>query len=250
GGGYALLADFDDPVPRLPACERLFHFLPPQRCGDTDERTRRLLAAMDESPRHMVYISTTGVYGDCGDELVTEERAVAPTTERARRRVDAEEQILAQHDHAVILRVPGIYGPGRLPIARIRAAEPVLADAAGGWSNRIHIDDLAAIAWQAGGQHWPHNIYNTTDGRPTRMSAYHDTLAELLGVPAPPRVDWAAAQQHFSAMRLSFLRESRYLSNARLRHDFGHRFMFADFRDGLTASLRAEPQSAATSAKD
>src|SRR5699024_7100140 len=122
--------------------------------------------------------------------------------------------------------------PGRLPVAAVRNATPVLTDAASGWRNRVHIDDLAAIVWRAGSRHWPHTVYNACDGTPTRMAAYYDTLAQLLAVAPPPRVDWATAQQQFSAMRLSFLRESRRLSNARLCADFDYRFAFADFRDG------------------
>src|SRR5699024_5972446 len=128
---------------------------------------------------------------------------------RAVRRLDAEQQLRSWCPHVVILRAPGIYGPGRLPVARVRDATPILADADSGWTNRIHIDDLAAITWQAGQRRWPHTVYNACDGQPTRMSTYYDALARLLDLPPPPRVDWSTARQQFSAMRLSFLRESR-----------------------------------------
>lgn len=239
-GAAALMQNLDTDTLALPACDRLFHFAPPQRDGRTDTRIARVIAAIGAPPKHVVYISTSGVYGDCDGAEVTEDRPLAPTTDRARRRVDAEQQLLRWCPHATILRAPGIYGPGRLPLASVRAAAPVLTDADSGWSNRIHIDDLAAIAWRAGQQHWPQTIYNACDGKPTRMGDYHDALAQMLELPPPPRIDWATAQQQFSAMRLSFLRESRRLSNERLRHDFGYEFVFADFRDGLAASLAAE----------
>lgn len=240
-GAHALIADLDDKPPALPDCDRLFYFAPPPRGVDRDLRLLNVINGLKQIPANVVYISTTGVYGDCGEAWVDEERIVSPATGRAKRRVDAEQHILDWCGHAVVLRAPGIYGPGRLPVARIRDGMPILADASSGWTNRVHIDDLAAIAWQAGRQHWPHAVYNACDGNPTRMSAYYDTLAEMLGLPGPPRVDWATAKNEFSSMRLSFLGESRRLSNARLLRDFDYRFAYADFRDGLTASLRAQP---------
>lgn len=239
-GAQALVCDLDADGAQLPACDRLFYFAPPPRQGDNDTRVQRVIDALGRAPEHIVYVSTTGVYGDCGDDWVDEGYPVAPGTDRAKRRLDAERQLCAWSPRSVILRTPGIYGPGRLPIQRIRDAVPILHAADSGWTNRIHIDDLAAIAWQAGSSHWPHTVYHACDGNPTRMNAYYDALAALLDLPPPPRVDWATAQREFSAMRLSFLRESRRLSNARLRNDFCYRFAFADFRDGIAASLPAE----------
>lgn len=239
-GAGSLQCDLDTNVPDLPYCDRLFYFAPPPRMGDADTRLQRVIGTMPKTPNYVVYISTTGVYGDCGDDLVDEDRPVAPGTDRAKRRVNAENKLLDWCDHAVVLRAPGIYGPGRLPIARIRDAMPILADGDSGWTNRIHIDDLAAIAWHAGQQKWPHSIYNACDGHPTRMSVYYDTLARMLELPSPPRVDWNTAREQFSEMRLSFLRESRRLSNARLLRDFGYEFAFANLDDGLVASLAAE----------
>ncbi|MGB7756595.1 MAG: SDR family oxidoreductase [Salinisphaera sp.] len=239
-GARALCLDLDAEVGTLPACRRLLYSVPPSRDGDTDERMRRVLAAMPAVPAHVVYISTSGVYGDCGDDWVDESRAAAPTTSRARRRVNAEQQIAAWASHAVILRVPGIYGPGRLPIDRVLAGEPVLADTAGGWTNRVHIDDLAGMAWRVATEQPRHTIYNACDGTPTRREAYYDTLAELMATSAPPKIDWAEARERFSAVRLSFLAESRRLSNARLLADTGYRLVFPDYRDGLVASLRGD----------
>ncbi|MES1950150.1 hypothetical protein S4A8_04793 [Salinisphaera sp. S4-8] len=240
-GATARVLDLDTDTLDLGACDRLFYFAPPQREGASDTRMARVLAALDSTPAYTVYISTSGVYGDCGGDWVDETRPVNAESERAKRRVDAERQILAFAREARILRAPGIYGPNRLPIERLRDATPILDDADGGWSNRIHIDDLAAIAWLAGSQSLSHNVYNASDGHPTGLGVYYDTLAHMLDVEPPPRISWAEAEQRFSAMRLSFLRESRRLSNQRLREDSGYEFAFADFHDGLAASLKAEP---------
>lgn len=240
-GAHAIRVDLDNDALDLPGCDRLFHFAPPQRQGVTDTRTARVLATLTQVPEHIVYISTSGVYGDCAGEWVDEDRPVNPESERAQRRVDAERQVLGFCAHATVLRAPGIYGPGRLPVQRVLEGAPILDDADGGWSNRIHIDDLAAIAWRAGTQRLANHVYNASDGHPTGLGVYYDTLAGMLGVASPPRISWTQAEQQFSAMRLSFLRESRRLSNRRLLADSGHVFNFADFRDGLAASLRAEP---------
>ncbi|HET7315407.1 SDR family oxidoreductase [Salinisphaera sp.] len=240
-GGRSRRIDLDGPVGDLPACRRLVYSAPPARAQATDARMARVLEAMPGVPAHVVYISTSGVYGDCGGDWVDEARPVAPDTDRAKRRVDAERRIMGWARHAVVLRAPGIYGPGRLTLDRVRAGEPVLADRAGGWTNRVHVDDLAGIAWHMATEPPPHAIYNACDGVPTRREAYYDTLAELLGVAAPPRIDWAEARQRFSAMRLSFLAESRRLSNARLLADTRYRLVFPDYRDGILASLRGDP---------
>ena len=242
-GAHARILDLDnDPLDDLPHVDRLFYFAPPPREGTVDTRMARVLDALaDSMPQRAVYISTSGVYGDCGGAWVDENRPVNAESERAKRRVDAETRMLAYCGHACILRAPGIYGPNRLPIQRVLDGTPILDDADGGWSNRIHIDDLAGIAWLAGTRAMPHSVYNACDGNPTGLGVYYDTLAHMLDVAPPPRISWAQAQARFSAMRLSFLRESRRLTNQRLLADTDYVFSFADFRDGLAASLRAEP---------
>lgn len=239
-GAHALTLDLDGDVSTLPACDRLFYFAPPPRAGEADTRMAAALAALPTLPEYVVYISTSGVYGDCGGGWATEAQPLQPGTARARRRVDAEQRIHALRADAVVLRAPGIYGPDRLPVERLRAGEPILDDAAGGWSNRVHIDDLAEYAWQAARTRWAHGVYNACDGQPTRLGIFYDTLADMLGIERPPRIGWSEAETRFSAMRLSFLRESRRLSNARLVADSGIEPHFMDFRDGLAASLRAQ----------
>lgn len=240
-GAHSLRRDLDHDTLSFAEVDRLFYFAPPQPHGEADTRMARVLAALPNTPAFVVYISTSGVYGDCQGAWVDETRPVNPESERAKRRVDAERQIAAFADSAVILRAPGIYGPNRLPIARIREATPILEDTQGGASNRIHIDDLAAIAWLAGTTRLPQRVYNATDGHPTALGIYYDALADMLDWPRPPRISWAEAEREFSPMRLSFLRESRRLSNDRLIADTGIRLTFTDFRDGLEASLKAEP---------
>src|SRR5690606_29285818 len=162
----------------------VLHCAPPPPSGTTDPRSARLLAMLAASrprPHRLVYVSTSGVYGDCGGERVDETRPVNPRTERARRRVDAESRILAfGRDHGVrcvILRAPGIYASDRLPLARLRAATPVLRAEDDVYTNHIHADDLAAIAVQALTHPAAAGVYNACDDTELKMGDWLDLVA-------------------------------------------------------------------------
>lgn len=238
-GAQTLIADLDDTtIPALPPADLLFYCAPPPRTGDDDPRLAGVLAAVPPDTVHrLVYIGTSGVYGDCGGEWVNEDRPLNPESDRARRRAAAEARIAAWGGDYAILRAPGIYGPGRLPIDRIREGQPIVADAEGPWTNRIHVDDLADIALAAAERGPARAIYNAADGNPTPMGVYYRALAERLAAPPPPEVDWATAEHTFNTMRLSFLRESRRLSIQRLLESLGISLRYPDFETGLDASL-------------
>lgn len=237
---YALDLDCDELLFESP--DHLFYFAPPLRAGSSDTRLARVLANLSAfvRPETSVYISTAGVYGDTGGAWVDENTVPAPGTQRAERRVDAEQQMRRFDSNARILRAPGIYGPGRLPVSAVRAGEPILTDAEAGWRNRIHIDDLAEASWRASKADWPEGVVNASDGHPTALGEFYDALAGMLGCPPVPRIGWHEAEQRFSAMRLSFLRESRRLDNGRLVTALGHDLQYADFRDGLAACRPGE----------
>lgn len=237
-GGEPLQADLDAPLPPLPAADLIFYCAPPPRTGDDDPRLAQVLATYPpNSLQRLIYISTSGVYGDCQGAWVDETRAPDPGTDRARRRLAAENRIAAWGGDYATLRTPGIYGPGRLPVERVRAAEPILSDEAGPWTNRIHVADLADIALAAAEAGPARSIYNASDGHPLPMGAYYRLLAEKLGCAPPPEIDWETAQQQFSAARLSFLRESRRLDNQRLRQYLDITLRYRDIESGLEASL-------------
>ena len=132
----------------------IYYLAPPPATGKDDPRVGGFLDAVTGTPRRIVYMSTTGVYGDCGGELVTETRPTDPGTGRARRRVAAEDRVRrwceGRSSVWVILRVPGIYGPGRLPTARLGDSVPVIRAEDAGPGNRIHIDDLVSVCLAAG----------------------------------------------------------------------------------------------------
>lgn len=224
--------------------DAVLHFAPPRAFGAIDTRTQRLIAALGSRgslPRRLVYISTSGVYGDCGGAWVDETQPVQPITARARRRVDAECRL---RDWAAtngvqlsILRAPGIYGDSRLPEARLRAATPVLAAADDVYTNHIHADDLARIALTALYRGRPNRIYNATDDSEIKMAGYFDLVADMLKVPRPPRVSRIDAQAQLPKELLSFMSESRRLANDRLSKELRVRLRYPTVREGLAAAI-------------
>ncbi len=242
-GVIPLAGDLDRPDSlALPAAKDayVYHFSPPPPHGRNDPRTRALAEALDTvRPRRLVYISTSGVYGNRGGEWVTEASEPAPATDRARRRLDAEQTLRAWGSRTgtpvVILRVGGIYGPGRLPVARLQRGDPVLRPEACGYTNRIHADDLAEVCVAAAERGTADAIYNVSDGRPGTMTDYFFAVADRLGLPRPPAISMEEARQKLTPAMLSYLTESRRLDNRRLREALGVTLRYPDLETGLAA---------------
>ena len=238
-----LIADLDEAhVPALPtAGAEVCYFAPPPAHGTTDPRMARFLAACarDGQPRRILAISTTGVYGDCRGEWVDEDRPANPQVDRARRRWDAEQQLRAWRAQGggelVILRVAGIYGPGKLPLERLRKGLPMIPAAEAPWTNRIHIDDLASICLAALERAPDGALYNVSDGQPGKMTDYFDRVADRAGLPRPPRIPLAEADGQLSAGLLSYLRESRRLRNDRLLRELGVELRYPNLEAGLAS---------------
>jgi len=234
-GGHAANAG---PGPGL-AGAQVFHLAPPPESGTLDLHTRRLVAAFDRlgHPSRLVYISTTGVYGDCHGDWVDEDRPVNPHADRALRRWDAEQTLgrwrIAAGRVLVILRVAGIYGPGRLPLERIRAGLPLVRPEEASWSNRIHADDLVAACTAAMDQGVDGAIYNACDGSPSTMTDYFFQVADAAGLPRPPTIPLGEADGRLSAGMLSYIRESRRLSNRRLVEGLGVALRYPTLAQGL-----------------
>jgi nucleoside-diphosphate-sugar epimerase len=230
-GIVPLMGDLDIPhsLDRLSSLSQIvLHFAPPAAEGrDTisDMRTSNLIAALSRGklPQKMIYISTSGVYGDCRGEVVQETRPTQAQNARAKRRLDAENKIRnwAKRSgvHASILRVPGIYATNRLPVERIQKGTPAIIAAEDGYTNHIHADDLAASIIAALRHAKPNRIYHTTDDYHMKMGDYFDAVADAFNLPHPPRVTRAEAQKVLSPMLLSFMNESRRLTNTRLKRE-------------------------------
>lgn len=241
--------DLDEPASlrALPlAGTDLYYFAPPPGRGVTDPRLAAFTAAlsMEAPPNRIVLLSTTGVYGDCRGEWVDEQRPPNPQAERAHRRLDAENTLRAWSGRSgvpvVILRVAGIYGPGRLPLERLRTGEPVLREEESPWSNRIHVDDLAQACVAAMRRGRTGAVYNATDGHPGTMTDYFNRVADALGLPRPPQLAMADARHHLSAGMLSYLAESKRLDNRRLREELDIELQYPDLVRGLAASVAAQ----------
>lgn len=242
--GISLIdGDLDQPLPpgSLPRADTLYYFAPPPATGTDDPRLRHALASLDQSPGQIVYISTSGVYGDCDGAWVDENWPLQPKTGRGQRRMAAERMLHAWSGQTgtpvVILRVPGIYGPGRLPVERIRQGTPVILPEEAPYTNRIHADDLAAACLAAARKGQSGAAYNVSDGHPTTMTDYFWRIADLYGLPRPPAIPLAEARQILSPAMLSFLDESKRLDNRRMLHELGVSLRYPDLSSGLPACL-------------
>lgn len=231
----ALDLDLDKPAFTMP--ELVFYFAPPPAQGEGDARLQRFLGALHTSPRRIVYISTSGVYGDCDGRWIDEDEPLKPVSARGKRRVDAERQLAASGIGHVILRVPGIYGPGRLPLERLRNRLPVVRAEESPYTNRIHADDLAHAALHAAVYGRDGAAYNISDGHPTTMCDYFTRCAALLDLPPPPQVSMDEARRVFTPAMWSFMEESKRLLNTRMRQELQFEPQYAQLDAGLRASL-------------
>ena len=232
--------DLDSEIPAgaLDGFADIFYFAPPPREGDADTRMTAFLRSLQDSPpRRIVYISTSAVYGDCHGAWITEAQPVDPTTGRGRRRLDAEQQLTewcGAHDvQWTILRVPGIYGPGKLPLARLKKGLPVLREADAPYTNRIHGDDLAMICIAAMQAEVCNTVFNVSDGHPSNMTDYFFHVADAAGLPRPPTVSRAEAEKVLSEGMLSFLADSRRMKNDKLLGELGVSLQYPDLEAGL-----------------
>jgi nucleoside-diphosphate-sugar epimerase len=229
------------------ANSQLYYLVPPPPHGDTDPRVEAVCAALRgrHRPHKVVYLSTTAVYGDCGGRWIDETAPLRPGTARGRRRLDAERRWLRWGDSqgvpVVILRVPGIYGPGRLPLDRLRKGLPVLAERDSPFTNRIHAEDLARVCLLAMQRGRAGEAYNVSDGHPTSMSDYFNRTADILSLPRPPVIDRARAERELSASMLSFLSESKRILNTKMLDELGVRLRYADLEQGLAGLSQAGP---------
>jgi len=243
-------ADLDDPasLANLPLQQALvYYFAPPPPRGTEDPRMQHFLQALDKQgamPQRIVYISTSGVYGDRQGEWVSEDTPPNPQVDRARRRYAAEQLLREwgqQHQVPVIvLRVGGIYGPGRLPIKRIQDQVPMVVESLAPQTNRIHAEDLARVCLAAARRGRADTIYNVTDGSNSNMTEYFNTVADFLGLPRPPLVDWEEAQRTISAGMLSYLGESRRMDNSRMREELGVELLYPTLQAGLEGTCQQD----------
>ena len=245
-GATPLLGDLDLPAslqqPLALGADLVLHLAPPDEGGEGDQRSANLIAALSpRPPERLVYISTSGVYGDCGGAWVDEDRPMAPQSPRGARRADAERRLFAWGLHSgvavIVLRVPGIYAAERLPLMQLKRGAPVLRAEDDVYTNHIHADDLAGICSTALERGAAGRIYNATDDSEMKMGVYFDLVADRSGLPRPPRITRAAAEAGaISPGLLSFMSESRRLVNTRMKTELGVRLRYPSVYEGVPKS--------------
>jgi len=223
----------------LPADYAVLYTVPP--AGKTETRLRHFLSELRPMPRRFVYVSTTGVYGDCDGATVTEDSPVNPSSDMSRPRVAAEalltEWAATGDCELLVLRVPGIYGPGRLPLQRISDGGAFLEDSDASPGNRIHVDDLASCCLAALDDAVPPGVYNVGDGDHRSSTWFAQEVARQAGLPAPRLISRARAAEEFSAVRLAFMSSSRIVDTTKMREVLGVTPRYADPAQGIAASL-------------
>ena len=246
-GVESIQIDFDSDSPtRIEVGEkaRVCYFVPPSSDSAPEARIKRFFEkVLDSLPVRVVLISTTGVYGNCDGEWVDETWPLKPQTDRALRRFEVEKYCSSWAErHGVslaILRVAGIYGPGRVPNERLRQGFKLPKNLPGGFSNRIHVDDLAAIC-AAGLAGDATGAFNVSDGHPLRYSDYFDLVAEIWDLPKAEEDDGNGSLNSISPTLKSYLRESRKIVNRKLLESFSIELQYPHPRQGLIACREAD----------
>jgi nucleoside-diphosphate-sugar epimerase len=248
-GAVPITANLDQPssLKRLKGlASNIVHLAPPRSEGETDTRSRNLIAILPDKSR-LVYISTTGVYGDTAGALFDETRPVNPGNARAKRRVAAEQLLRAwatRSQSAVsILRVPGIYANNRLPLERLQKGTPALVTQDDVFTNHIHADDLAILIKLAFYRAAPSRIYHAVDDSDLLMGDYFDLVADSFHLPRAPRLPRAELVKLISPMLLSFMSESRRMKNDRIKQELGVRLVHSTVADGVLAAARHADQN-------
>ena len=189
-------------------------------CSSDLRNLIQILSQRGRSVRRLVYISTTGVYGNRNGDYVDETSSLMPQSARAKRRVDAELVLrhwaVSQGVGLTILRVPGIYGPDRLPIERLENYIPAIEQQDDAYSNHIHADDLARLICAALVIGKTQRIINACDGSEQKMGDYFDEVANALSLPKPKRLPREEVRAQVSPMAWSFMSESRRVRNQRI----------------------------------
>lgn len=197
---------------------------------------RAALDALPASVERFIYVSSTGVYSQTGDAWIDEDSPADPIREGGRACLEAE-RLLASHpfgQRSIVLRMAGLYGPGRVPRIRdIEAGIPLTAPSKG-YLNLIHIDDAAAVVLAAERLAPLPRLYLVSDGEPVRRHTYYEEVARLLGAP-PPRFTTPAE----SSPAKQRAESSKRIRNTRMRSELNVALQFPSYREGLADILRS-----------
>ena len=223
-------------LPDIPDGAHWLVTLPPDEAGCP---AVRVATYAEPGAASVTYLSTTGVYGDLGGGWAMEWSPVDPGSDRARARVLAEQQWMDATDGAArIVRLPGIYGPGRSPFNKLREGKAHRAVKPGQVFSRVHVDDIACGLEALLDRPDLHGIFHLCDDLPAPPQNVTAFAADLLQMTPPPEVPFEAAG--LSPMAKSFYAECKRVSNARAKAALGWRPLYPTYREGLRAVLAAE----------
>lgn len=227
----------------MPTPSIVYYLAPPPSTGQTDPRLKRFLERLPAALERLIYVSTTAVYGDHEGAQVNETTVCRPSTERGLRRLDAEEQIQQFGQlHATpwnILRVPGIYGPDRLPVLRLKAGAAVPDPVDTGPGNRIHVADLVSALVKLAEKPVANDVFNISDQNPIPNAQFLSEVAAQLGLAAPAVKRLEELKADMSSMQESFLSERRLIDSSKLYSRLEFVPQFADYKLGIQQSLEA-----------
>ena len=237
--------DRPDTLTRLAGIsDAVIHSAPPPSQGSGDPRTRNLIAALQRGkslPRQLIYISTSGVYGDCGGAWVSETRALAAQSARAARRIDAERRLRRFGRQTgcriSILRAPGIYAADRLPLERLHQRLPLMLHAEDSHTNHIHAEDLGRACIAALTRGRANRAYNINDDSSLAMGEWFDALADAFALPRAPRLPREEVRRAVPPMQWSFMSESRRLDNTRMKRELRLHLRYPTVTAGISAAL-------------
>jgi hypothetical protein len=227
----------------VPEGAHLLVTIPPDEAGCPVIRLRSTVTHRDpdvsDGDPGVIYLSTTGVYGDLGGGWAFETSETRPASARAKARVLAEDQWRAATNGAVrIVRLPGIYGPGRSPFERLRAGTATRVVKPGQVFSRVHVEDIASGLLALFQRPAARGVFHLCDDEPAPPQDVTEYAARLLGLRPPPEVRFEDAD--LSPMARSFYAECKRVSNARAKAALGWHPKYRTYREGLTAVLAAE----------
>jgi len=221
----------------------VFYFAPPPNSGIMDSRMNNALGLLKNysTLKRITYISTTGIYGDHQGNWITEDSPINPMSDRAKRRLNGEKQLI---DHCtktgieyIILRVPGIYCLEKLPIDRIQRGVKILPPEIAPFSNRIYADDLANICVTAMFDGPKNELFNVADGNPSSISDYFLKIADIFNLTKPTIISRQQADKELSPGMLSYLNESKRIHPTKLLNTLNITLRYPNLASGLQACV-------------
>ena len=240
-GIHPILADITKPetLEALPQVDTVLFSVGMDRTKYDDIRTvyvdglKNVLSRLSDQPKHLIYISSTGVYGDFGGQWVDENSETEPVREGGKACLEAERLIAASQfaDRSTILRFAGIYGPDRVPTRDLILSKNWKKLSAAGYLNLIQVDDGARLVTHVADQPPTGETFLVSDGQPSLRKEYYEFIAQQFGIDEIP---WEESEVKPEESRSG---SSKRISNGKLMERFEFKCDFPDYRSGLKNAL-------------